>query len=276
MKNKIITFKQTLFASPFLLIFSVLTIWAILFSAHSTALIFFALLLLFIPIHHKYYYIGKSVVLLGVVIFFIKNPLQPVKEINNEITRLAKQVPTLSTKEKIEIYGLNLIMGVAALPVYPEVARETLTLTIPNSKGQTRIFKSDFMLNSHEIKRELEKLYIELNEYGAGRKKHLLEKKISWPAEVYKQQFSPEARVALALNPCILTIEANYIGESLWQIEVSCLVEVSYPEQSYVTILESPQLRVEEGLFYQLQKSGWLHPYKAEWQHNFIKDFNNE
>lgn len=213
---------------------------------------------------------------MGCIIFFFNNPQQPVKEINNEIARLAEVSPNLSTKEKIEIYGLNLLMGVAALPVYPEVARETLTLTIPNSSGKKRIFKSDFMLNSPQIKEELDKLYIDLQEYGPSNKNHFIEKRVSWPANAYSKLFSVEARAALALNPCLLTIEANYIAEDSWQISVSCLVDVSYPEKSYVTILDDPELRVEEGLFFQLQKNGWLHPYRAEWQHNFIKDFNKE
>lgn len=278
MKQKIISFKQIVIASPFLIIFLLLTTWAILFSAYSLTFAFFIILLLFIPINHKYYYIGKSLVLFGFIIFLTRDLQRPVREVNNEIARLAERSPDLSTKEKLEIYGLNLLMGIAALPIYPEVARETLTLTIPSRSGEKRIFKSDFMINSPKIKNELDNLYIDLQEYGAKKKNFYIEKRVTWSADAYSyenQLFGPEARVALALNPCLLTIEATYIDVDLWQIELSCLVEVAYPEKSYVTILKEPELRVEEGLFYQLQQAGWLHPYKAQWQHSFIKDFNN-
>lgn len=149
--------------------------------------------------------------------------------------------------EKINIYGLNLIMSVIAYPIYPEVAKESFYLCLP-SKENKRVFKSKFFLKSQKIKEILKD--IKVNE------KH----KATWSTSEYKFGNS-EARYALALNPCSVSIEEN---DS--KLYCKAKVKVEYPMSCEVTLINWPvTIKVEEGLFGYLQKCGWLHPYDAIW-----------
>jgi hypothetical protein len=48
-------------------------------------------------------------------------------------------------------------------------------------------------------------------------------------------------------------------------MEVRLQVRCEYRKNSLVTLIAKPELKVEEGLFWILQQSGWLHPYIAEY-----------
>lgn len=262
--------------SPFLVITLTLTIWAILFPAFIAAAIFFTLFLIFCPTRILYFSIAKGGILIALLFFLYNNPRLPVEEFNKSLSRLAGSLPELSTKEKIEVYGLNLVMGISALPFYPEAARETLLLSIPAPQDKRRIFKSDFMLRSRKVEESLAEFYHTLSLAGPLEKRLSMEERVSWSAKVYSNLFSTEARAALALNPCLLTMDAKHVKDNLWDIEIRCLVEVAYPARSSVVLLRDPELRLEEGLFYQLQVAGWLHPYRAVWQHSFRKEIDKE
>lgn len=153
----------------------------------------------------------------------------------------------LKINEKINIYGLNLIMSFIAYPIYPEVAKESLYLCIPSKKNQ-REFRSKFFLKSKKIKRLLENYNI--NE----------EYKVTWSLNDYNIGNS-EARYALALNPCLINM---YEIDS--KLYCRAKVKVEYPMSCEVTLIKWPvTIKVEEGLFGYLQNCGWLHPYEAIW-----------
>jgi hypothetical protein len=67
----------------------------------------------------------------------------------------------LTFKEKFSIYGLNVLMSIAAYPIYPEVSKESFYLLFNTESGE-RTFESDFFMKSQEIKKgfhEIKKSY---------------------------------------------------------------------------------------------------------------------
>lgn len=149
----------------------------------------------------------------------------------------------LSYKEKTSIYGLNILIGIIALPIYPEVAIETLLLLFPTQTGK-RVFNNDFFMQSKAIQKALNNR----------------QKKVSWPLSNY-QLGHKESRFALALNPCTLQIK-----ETANKTQIMAQVQVKYPPNLKVNLLSQPiKISVQEGLFAYLQNIGWLHPYEAVW-----------
>jgi hypothetical protein len=188
----------------------------------------------------------------GCLIYIVSLPFS-LMEYNKKIERFKADLEKgnkLSIKDKFGIYGLNLIIGVVAFPIYPEVSKETLLLCIPNTRK--RIFNDGFFLQSNKIKQEIKKLK-NLNQESS--------KIIFWNTNEYNIDHS-EARYALALNPCTLKITKINTYE-----EVSVSVKVSYPYKSTAILMTKPFfIRIEEGLFGYLQKEGWLFPFEAEWK----------
>lgn len=150
----------------------------------------------------------------------------------------------LSLVEKASLYGLNIAMALAAFPVYPEAAMETLLLTVPTGQG-TRDFRNGFFLESARIRESIAATPSE----GKW--------KVAWPVAEYAAG-GREARFALALNPCEIerSRDSGFIAR----------VRIEYPGSSEVVLSEWPfRIAVEEGLFAYLQRKGWLFPYDAVW-----------
>ena len=97
-----------------------------------------------------------------IIFLLITSPLI-IGGVNSRIEHLAKKYyktnfshSSFSLKEKLAIYGLNIIMGVVGYPIYPEVSKETLLLMFPPPKKGIRIFYSDFAKNSRKINNLIE------------------------------------------------------------------------------------------------------------------------
>jgi hypothetical protein len=73
------------------------------------------------------------------------------------------------------------------------------------------------------------------------------------------------------MNQTLLTAKAERRG-GRWLIDVRHEVEIKYPDSLLVTLITRPRLRMEEGLFWVLQKYGWLHPFTAEWRFSVYSD----
>lgn len=152
----------------------------------------------------------------------------------------------LSFREKANVYGLHIIMALAAFPMYPEASREALGLH-RRSAGGTRMWRSAFFLKSKRIRETL-----------AGGTTDTMN--VRWGIRDYALG-KAEARFALALNPCRLTIRRTPAG-TVYQ----ATVRVEYPMSAEAVLIPKPmEVRVEEGLFGYLQRCGWLHPYDAVW-----------
>ncbi len=159
-------------------------LWAIIFYAHYTA--FFALvgILVFLPVQlekRRSWIIRFVTCCLGLILLLSTIHI-PFKEVNGRIRYLAskprneKSVMSFSTRQKMGIYGLNIMMGVLAYPIYPEVSRETLMMIFPSPKNGIRTFESDFSLKSKKV-RTLLKTYNKTLKKGKATR---LKKRIYW------------------------------------------------------------------------------------------------
>ena len=253
--------------------------WAIMFEAYYAAFIACIGFMAFLPVlwnRKNAWFARATVFVIGIVLASTTFRL-PIMEINNRISHLAGTprangiLSAFSMRDKLGIYGLNIIMGVLAYPIYPEASKETLMMMFKISKGGVRTFASDFAINSKVVRAELKKIAVKIIE-AKGTEEVNLKKRISWNVSDYTLG-NREARYALALNSSDLSLIARQ-RDSKWNIEVSLLVEIRYSMNSYVTLLANPALRIEEGLYWVLQQAGWLFPYRAEWK--FTIDSNDE
>jgi len=188
--------------------------------------------------------------LLFLTILFLFNPsLTKYYSKTNAYIEKIDNGKGLNTTEKISIYGLNIFMCLAAYPLYPEVAKESLYLMFKSEK-KIREFESGFFMNSPKIKRAFQNN----------------QTRVDWSASNYVMGHQ-ESRYSLALNPCELTRV-----ESARFTEFSVAVYVNYSNKTEAVLMRTPfKISVEEGLFYYLQEEKWLHPYTAVWKTRVYK-----
>ena len=153
---------------------------------------------------------------------------------------------------KAEIYALGLAIGVIGYLIYPEVAREHLMMYRPFS-NKPKVIKSDFFRGSPVVERAIQIAKRTGKPY-----------RLAWPSSTYKLSFDPdaykEARIALALNGGYVRIEGHNVIAS---------INIKYPRKSFAPLIPIKGLGtigVEEGLFWVLQKEGWLHSGYVEWR----------
>ncbi len=257
----------TIVSLAILLIF----VWALLFSAYYTAFLSFLGLLVFLPVKiiNRHLLIRACILIIGIVLLIATVNIS-IGEINKRIKSLSEKpgdkssLSAFSTRDKIGIYGLNVMMGALAYPVYPEVSKETLMLVFPAPKTGIRVFYSDFALHSEKMKDIIRRFIADLDNRQPGKQEFMFQKRIHWETRDYSPG-KREARYALALNPSYISLRASR-NPSGWFIDGSIKVKVSYPQNACVTLLSEPELKVEEGLFRVLQEEGWLFPYTAEWK----------
>ena len=155
---------------------------------------------------------------------------------------------------KVEVYTLGIVMSVLAYPIYPEVAKEHLSLYVPNH-GERKRYNDDFFLNSSVVRDAINKaiqtkdevrLYWSVNDY-----------RLSLNLEDYW-----EARVALAFNGGWLRVEGK---------QAVARIPIAYPQRALAPLVSIPgigTLAVQEGLFWVLQQEGWYHVGEVEWVAN--------
>ena len=159
------------------------------------------------------------------------------------------EVNQFSQLNKVEIYiGFLSMMSVGYL-LYPEVSKEMALMLKPSSRNREIIFRDSFFLESKTIQEAIKnydgptRLFWESSHYAFG---------------------EPEARVALALNGGTLSMEAGVVRVS---------VPVSWPQYSFpadkkraTVLIKNPPIRIQEGLFWVLEREGWIFPYTAVWE----------
>lgn len=170
-----------------------------------------------------------------------------------------KGLPALDLEDRLAIAALGLAMGGIALPIFPEVAQEQLLLHLPS---EDRSRESDFALRSERVSAPLNTFIESLPApVPGGKPLHF------GPRRVVFTYGQDDPRVALALNPCLLSAVATPV-EGGWRIDAEVAVEVEYPPSSPLQVFSfrgEPYI-VEEGLFYALQEAGWYHPYTMTWR----------
>lgn len=259
----------TIIMLAFSLVLSAVVIWSLIFGIYYFAFLILIALLISLPVRvsvRRYWLIRLAVFVVGLVLVATTIHYS-IGEVNSRIDALANKprsqssLSEFSTRDKISIYGLNIIMGTLAYPLYPEVAKETLMMVFPPPEDGVRTFNSDFAINSREITDFIREFNDSLNDRTGD--SYQTAKRITWSASEY-QLGRREARYAMALNPSIVSLSATR-KDSIWVIDVSIKVDVKYPQRSNVVLVPNPELRLEEGLYWVLQQTGWLFPYIAEW-----------
>ena len=152
---------------------------------------------------------------------------------------------------KAEVYTLGIVMSVLAYPIYPEVAKEHLSLYVPNN-GEPKRYNDDFFLKSSVVRDAINKA-TETND----------EVRLYWSVNDYRLSLNPEdyweARVALAFNGGWLRVEGK---------QAVARIPIAYPKRALAPLVSIPgigTLAVQEGLFWVLQQEGWYHTGEVEW-----------
>ncbi len=191
------------------------------------------------------FYTRTLILYLVVYLFFLPVTLHQYQTNTALMFQKTQRGEKLTTQEKLSIYGLNIIIASLAYPVYPEISKESFLMIFPTSGKNVRFFKSNFFLKSEKVQQAISS--------GASR--------VVWSAAKDYALGCKEARYALALNPCTLSV-LNKKNKPIYMVTVP----IKYPYRSNVTLLNYPvKVTLEEGLFACLQQDGWLHPYTAVW-----------
>ena len=159
------------------------------------------------------------------------------------------KLDNFSTFNKVEIYTAYILMNVLGYPLYPEISKEAMLMLNPNVRNKEIHFETDFFLESKVVKEAI-------NNYTKPTR-------LVWHPNNYVIG-SPEARVSLTFNSGTLSIKDNIVS-----VSVPCTwpMHSDYRDHSYTTPLSVfPEIRVQEGLFWVLEKEGWIHPYTAIWK----------
>ncbi len=261
-----------LLALPFLLLAG----WGLLFSVPSLAVVAFTAAWILLPLFNRI----KAVRVLKFAVSFVVLPaalvLSPfmIGEVDRQVETLSRKdrhnLDAFDLRDRLGIYGLNVVMGAAGYPLYPEASRSTLLMVFAPGPTGRRVFHTDFGLGSHKLRDSLRLFVSSLKSDDTASARSSRPIRIAWEKADYRLNH-PEARYALALNQTLLTARAERRGER-WLIDVRHEMEVRYPESVMVTLITRPRLRVEEGLFWVLQNCGWLHPYRAEYRFTVWSD----
>jgi len=261
---------RVLVAVPILL----LGVWGIILHAPFLAVVAILGSLVFLPVLERGRFIPKAKIGLAFLILasLAVSRFEPIREVNDRIAVLAaKEARVWTIRDRLSVWGLNVVMGVCGCIPFPEVSQETLLMTFPHRPSDTLIFKSDFALSSRKIRTMLRDFCRSLPEGSEGEIRNLNPVTFSWPPEdfVPSLQGYHEARCALALNPVTVSAVATRSG-GRWRIEATCAVAVKYDDEAKVTLIPktplTPRLTIHERLFSVLQEVGWLHPYAAAWR----------
>ncbi len=150
----------------------------------------------------------------------------------------------LSTRNRIGVYGLNLAMGgIGYAAGFSEVAYLTWLLAVPGQRVRYR--DGTFLLRDPSVRSAVR----QATERGTSR--------VAW-SRYFHHSVSPS--VALAAN-CPLVLRRTV------QKDVLARCSVQYPKNSKFSVgeLAGQEVYLQEGVYWVLQQSGWLHPYEVEW-----------
>jgi hypothetical protein len=259
-------------AVPFLLLAG----WGLVFNVPTVAVIAFTAAWILLPLFNRI----KAIRVLKFAVSFILIPatlaLLPfmIGEVDRQVEALSRKnrhdQSAFDLRDRLGIYGLNIVMGAVGYPFYPEASKETLLMMLEPGPFARRVFNSEFGLGSRKIRERLGEFAAGLESDDSASSRSFGPVRVAWDKSDYRLT-EPEARYALALNQTLLTAKAERRGKR-WLIDVRHELEIRYPDSVLVTLISRPRLRVEEGLFWVLQNHGWLHPYTAEWRFLVFSD----
>jgi hypothetical protein len=250
--------------------------WGLVFNVPTVSVVAFTAAWILLPLFNRF----KAIQVLKFAVSFVLIPatlaLSPlmIAEVDRQVEALSRKtrhdISAFDLRDRIGIYGLNIVMGVVGYPLYPEASRETLLMMLEPGPSGRRVFHSEFGLGSRKLREKLSDFAASLGSDDTASTRTLGPVRIEWGKSDYRLT-EPEARYALALNQTSLTAKAERRGNR-WMIDVRHEMEVKYPDSALVTLISRPRLRMEEGLFWVLQNHGWLHPYTTEYRFRIASD----
>jgi hypothetical protein len=219
---------------------------------------------------------ARALLIPGLVLTSVLSWKTPARELRTTLQRLRDKkdqsgASSFSTRDTMGVFGLNVVMGLGGfLAGFPEVASETLSLC--KQGPATRTWHSDFAMRSPKVRAELRR-FVEFAEHQARSEEQITlpTTRIAW--QRYSLS-SDSARVALALNsPFELGGTARREGGQ-WRLDLVGRARAEYPPRSVLGLfsIDGEPVEFDEGLFWVLQKRGWLHPYVAEWRWSIQSD----
>ena len=259
----------------------IFSLWAILYAPIAllwhvplASIIFVLLALLLNPfnINQRRSLVIRSTALTIIIVLLLLFPYKILESTENRMQFLREKLVSegidgFGLTDKIAIYGAHVFMGLGGLVVgYPEVAIETLSMVIPG--GGIRSWSSDFAMESPRIRKPLKGMVAQLEQLPMQTNEYVMKKKrIAW------KQYDSDERVGLALNPVRLKAMANRI-EGRWQINCRATVNIKYPPRTWQLLFSHAgrEIHFEEGLLWVLQESGWIFPYRGNWEWTVYSD----
>ena len=206
------------------------------------------------------------------ILFFVLLLPISVVEWNSRVTNLhdKSQNKTLTVANKVGIHNLNFLMGtIGYVAGFKEVGIETLYLSIPKEKNKVVTFNSNFAMESEKVR----KLIAKHKKSGKRYTKH----RLSWTK---KEHLSDSMRVALTLNPSNLIIKTRKDDDGNVYYDCKATIFVKYPNSAGTDVKIAGsnyvKVRMEEGIFAGLQKTGDMVPYTASWEWSVKNDKIND
>lgn len=167
----------------------------------------------------------------------------------------------LTLRDRLGVYTLNLAMAAGGFVAgLPEVALEALLMSWRGPAE--RAFESDFAMRSVVVREAVVGFFGDLRA-ERGVEAVLPVRQVSWRS--YDQD-SP--RVSLALNGPLRLSGRAVREQGGWRLDLEGAVECRYPRYARLTLMRvgGQTLALDEGLFWALQETGWLHPFTARWR----------
>lgn len=243
-------FKAFLF-SIFVLVYVYIMLWSFCYSLYIS----YALLVILAFSTYRYFkdkdakHMAKFLIL-GLGIFAVTIPLNLI-QYNQRSEHWQNKVNNgddLNFKEKSGVYGTLILLIIGGYIPFPEISKENFYLLFPD-EDNTRTFYDNTFLNSKGIQRHI----------SQGNKV-----KVVWNS--WEERVSGDLRYALAFNTAVVEKKDRKAFT-----EYTLTMSVNYTENW--TTIHAKHLfggylatRIDEGLFWYLQKEGWLYPYTAIWK----------
>ena len=151
----------------------------------------------------------------------------------------------VSLYEKCSIYTMHMAVYVFGWPLSPEAAGEILRMSFSRNREKSIFKENDFFMDSPSVQKTITDLQEDHR------------KKIVFRAETAYNTASPDQRVALAVNP-------GFLYKKDGKIYLESYAHYPYRSATPITLFGA-KIIIQEGLFYYLEKIGWIHPYTMTW-----------
>ena len=151
------------------------------------------------------------------------------------------QGKSISLYEKTTIYTLYMGLYMFGWMYAPQAAWANMQMAFPHSYD-TIYYKSDCIVTPQITER------VKAKRWG----------KMAWNGNIAYAWSSPERNAAILLNWCNLSTETI---DGVECVTATCPYTWKVPSKTTFQITKGLEITIQEQLFYELEKCGWMHPY---------------